>query len=533
MRETIDAALNVMYQHQLMTREQMLNEMLRVKLVERQVRELNSMPDPKELFRLMQQYCEEQMGTSSLGQDAFYQIYRALQPLDLLDFTLAIYENDRTGTIITPKPLNEYIANHLHQQQPAKVLIAEAEKHLAGLNALIDACPGSEFTLTTQLHTMYYLLQLLFVDAPHVRVVFESIYSRLLDNSCYDFIYAMPAAGQKPDVVIDQFITRESEGIALENLMDYLADEGALQIVLPVKIAFASQGYDLLRQQLVSKYGVSGIYALPDGIFRPASSVKYHLFCFARQAQARVTVGELRLTQGRLQAIERRVLSHDEFAAHADWRLELLLSTEDKLLRHFQDSRLSKVRLGDVAEVFRGKSILKNDTGPGEVAVLNLSNIEGGEIDYTALDTIGEPPGKVARYVLAEGDVVLSCRGTAIKSAVFRQQERTVIASANLVVIRPGQSVLPAFLQVFLQSPLGLAMVKSLQRGTVVMNLNHLDIAEMRIPLLPLPEQRAIAERYLHEQAVYKRAVAEAENRWGRVRQELYDRLLGEGLTWE
>lgn len=64
--------------------------------------------------------------------------------------------------------------------------------------------------------------------------------------------------------------------------------------------------------------------------------------------------------------------------SHEDWRIEFLLAADDENIQRFKNSNTQKVKLKDVAEVFRGKSILKKDTTLGNVSILNISNIESG-----------------------------------------------------------------------------------------------------------------------------------------------------------
>ncbi|MCX6347762.1 MAG: restriction endonuclease subunit S, partial [Actinobacteria bacterium] len=184
-----------------------------------------------------------------------------------------------------------------------------------------------------------------------------------------------------------------------------------------------------------------------------------------------------------------------------------------------------KLKLKDIAEVFRGKSILKNDTTLGSISVLNISNVENGEIDYKDMETIEEEERKIKRYELIDGDVVLACRGTAIKSAVFKTQNKTIIASANLIVIRPKEKVIGEYLKMFLESPVGLAIIKSFQRGTTIMNINYLDIMEMEIPLISMSEQREIINKYNDELKIYKKTIKESESRWATTKNSLYNKL--------
>lgn len=237
-------------------------------------------------------------------------------------------------------------------------------------------------------------------------------------------------------------------------------------------------------------------------------------------------MGTVEYERNQFQISDQKLIPRKEFLAQEDWRIELLLSEDDENLQKFKKSNLEKVKLKDVAEVFRGKSILKKDTTLGSIFVLNISNIEQGEINYSEMDSIDEEERKIKRYELFEGDVVLSCRGTTIKSAVFKTQAKIIIASANVIVIRPKGKVLGKYIKIFLESPIGLAMIKSFQRGTTIMNINHSDIMEMEIPILPMSEQQEMVKRYSEELSLYKATISEAENRWNKTKNNLYDQFI-------
>ena len=142
------------------------------------------------------------------------------------------------------------------------------------------------------------------------------------------------------------------------------------------------------------------------------------------------------------------------------------------------------------------------------------------------MDSIEEDERKIKRYELDAGDVVLSCRGTAIKSAVFKKQDRTIIASANLIVIRPKEIIVGDYIKIFFESPIGTAIIKSFQRGTTIMNINHLDIMEMEIPLLALEQQHELIKIYNEELNHYKNVVQQAATKWQNVKNKLYNQLI-------
>jgi hypothetical protein len=426
------------------------------------------------------------------------------------------------GMVISPVYVNHYISDRIQKLRPEKVLITEAEKHLSGLRDIIHYIPKTEVTFTTQYKPMYILLQLAFGEFEHVMIRFESIYTECLLNERFDYIYSLPTFGQKPDELSKEFLTRDSDGIAIENMLDHLNEKGTLDIIVPAKITFAGLGYEKLRSYITKNYHVESIYILPEGTFRPATAIKTYLVSISTMRKEKMAIGTFELGKKAIEIKDTKSISTKEFLSHEDWRIELLLADDDENIQRFHRSPLPKVKLKEVAEVFRGKSILKKDTSLGNIFVLNISNIEHGTIDYREMDTIDEEERKVKRYELATGDVVLSSRGTAIKSAVFEAQDKTIIASANLIVIRPKEKVQGEFIKVFFESPVGLAMIKSFQRGTAVMNINYADIMEMEIPFLSINKQLEMIHQYNDELKIYTETIKQAEIRWSNIKDNIY-----------
>lgn len=527
MNKNIDFALNTLYQRQLSSREQLLNEMLRVKLTSRKLEGTSAVTrDREKLFQYMKQATEDELGFFPADRDDFWDIYGTLKDVDLIDYTLEIYKNDRLGTVISPLYLSSYISNRMKELKPQKILITEAEKHLAGLKGMVSQLNDALITLTTQLKPMFILLQLVFGEKKNVKIRFESIYTGCLGDERFDYIYSLPAFGYKPEEIGKKFLTRDSDGIAIENMLEHLGETGTLDIIVPAKITFAGMGYEKLREYIIKHFSVERIYILPEGTFRPATAIKTLMLTIMNKRQDAVDIGIFELNQSNFEIRDKKAISIKEFLAHEDWRIELLLADDDENIQRFKSSKLIKVKLKDVAEVFRGKSILKKDTSLGSISVLNISNIEDGEINYRDMDTIDEEERKIKRYELYSGDVVLSCRGTAIKSAVFEAQDKTIIASANLIVIRPKDNIKGEYVKIFFESPIGLAIIKSFQRGTNIMNINYADIMEMEIPLLPAAKQEEIIRQYRKELEVYKETVKKAEARWSNIKEGIYNQLM-------
>ena len=144
-------ALNELYRRQISSREQLLGEMIRVKMTSKALKEQPKIKQDKEkLFQLMKKTTEEELGFFPADRDDFFDIFAALEEIDLIQFTLEIYKNDRMGVIIAPQYLTCYIKEQVQKINPNSVLIPEAEKHLAGLKDLATSFTDKSITLTTQ-----------------------------------------------------------------------------------------------------------------------------------------------------------------------------------------------------------------------------------------------------------------------------------------------------------------------------------------------------------------------------------------------
>lgn len=197
-----------------------MNEILRVKLTLKNLSDnSNVLNDKEKLFQFMKKTTEDELGFFPADRDVFFDIFEALKDVDLIDFTLEIYKNDRMGTVISPKYLNAYINEKIQKLKPQKILITEAEKHLSGLREIIKQNYNFELSLTTQLKPMNLLLKLAFGEKSNVTTRFESIYTDCLLDEKFDYIYSLPTFGYKPDELGRTFITRESDGVATQNML--------------------------------------------------------------------------------------------------------------------------------------------------------------------------------------------------------------------------------------------------------------------------------------------------------------------------
>lgn len=462
----------------------------------------------------------------------FLDVYRTLRDFDEVTWADILEYGDERGKFRVPEVLVEEMEK-VFIDGFQEVLIPEAEKFAGSLEWLVDKHPDAHFTLTTMDNFYFQLLEDMFMDNELVDVKQTSIYEYGFTSEKFDTILSVPVFGirDKADEK-SPFIGRDYDLIAAENLALHLNSEGNMAIVLPAKITFGGGRVKELRDFLQSMYAVKEIEELPSGIFEN-TGVKTFLLKVTTGRTDEVTIKRLvsDTENIRRDGIHKLVVADDTFVLEdeltdmGDWNIDRIFESQDEDWIKFQESNVKKVELGDVATIFRGKAV-SNKEPNGSIGVVNISNIEDYEIDYSSLDYIEDAERKIQSYILQEGDLLIPARGTAIRVAIFKEQPYTCIASSNVIVIRAiDERLSTTYLKLFLDSPLGRKMLVARQQGTTVMNISYKELNHMEIPLPSIEEQQNIMDEYNKELEIYKKTIREAENRWASTLSRLQGRI--------
>jgi type I restriction enzyme M protein len=470
--------------------------------------------------------CADKVGVKNPfpNEDVFYNFYRIV--LDggdvnwgeLLQLTI-----ESMKMINLPNALVKLMTEEFGNKRKT-VLIAEAEKFAASLSQIIEEHPDSKFLLTTQNQSYQRVLEKICVGYKNVSVKFTNIYHYEFINERFDLILSNPIFGGRDLVDDDHFICRETDFVALENLSLHLNTGGLLEIVLPARISFAAGKAGDLRQFIQSNYSIRELSELPERIFSHTGIKTYLLKVENRRPSEDEDIDIKKYSAGnrrnRREQISSLNVEDDTFVMlseieeQGNWNVDQIFAKQDEDFIAFQNSTTRKELLKNVAEIFRGKAVKGKDLD-GNIGVVNISNIKDFDIDYDSLDKISLDERKIATYILEEGDIILPARGTAVRTAVFRKQPYTCIASSNLIVIRPNSELLNSiYLKIFIDSPIGKKLVTGMQQGLSTMNISYKDLGNIEIPLPPIEKQQSIAKSYLEELTVYQETVRNAEKRW-------------------
>lgn len=462
----------------------------------------------------------------------FYSTFMAMDDEEI-DWEMVLASADPKKMFYIPKVLIDEFEKHINPNINT-VLIPEAEKFVPYLTELVNRHSNCEFYITTMNSVSRVLLDEMFKRHTNVVVEQTSIYDYEFSAKKFDLIMAVPVFGARERSEVNgDFICREYEMIAVENLLLHLNSSGVLVIVLPARITFAAGSVKDLRDFIQGMYKLEEIAELPTGIFA-STAIKTYMFTITTGRTEDVIIKKYDADTSNIKknGINELVLLDDTFVMLEElsemgyWNVDHIFAMVDEDWQRYQNSSIKKEELGNIAEVFRGKAINKKDPN-GSIGVVNISNLNDFDIDYEGLDHIEEEERKIANYLLKDGDLLLPARGTTIRIAVFQEQKYPCIASSNIIVIRPNEKLLlGTYLKVFLDSPMGNKVLAGKQQGTVVINISYKDLKTLEIPLLRVEEQKMIAEEYEQERFRYVESIRLAENRWNEVMERLQNTVL-------
>ena len=162
--------------------------------------------------------------------------------------------------------------------------------------------------------------------------------------------------------------------------------------------------------------------------------------------------------------------------------------------------------LGDVTwDIFRGYQItsaqidkmLVEKEEEMNYKILEISNInDEGEI-CSNLKMINSGEKNLDRYLLRNGDIVISARGDKVKKCLINiGYDEKIIANGSINVIRANQNSLePLYLKTFLDSEKGNISLNNIKSGVTIPSINVGELKKMIVPCPSMEEQRKITKK--------------------------------------
>jgi type I restriction enzyme, S subunit len=167
----------------------------------------------------------------------------------------------------------------------------------------------------------------------------------------------------------------------------------------------------------------------------------------------------------------------------------------------------------------------------GDTLFLRTTDITSGNIDWTTVPYCAESPADPEKYLLREGDIVISRAGSVGFSYLIQCPPKAVFAS-YLIRFRPF--IAPRYFILFLKSPFYWDSISKREAGIAVGNVNAQKLAAVPLPLPPLPEQKRIVakiEELFSELDAGEESLRVARRQLGVYRQSLLKQAFEGKLT--
>ena len=164
-------------------------------------------------------------------------------------------------------------------------------------------------------------------------------------------------------------------------------------------------------------------------------------------------------------------------------------------------SNAAEIKLTDIASLQRGCTKTAVDfiisDKKTEYQLLSTSNIENDIIDYSTLPYIVNVQ-KYEKYIVQDGDILLSTKTTKLKIAYVNKPSSNIIAGSSVTIIRPKNNIDGAYLYLLLKSKPYRDIINSCLYGNRVCVLSHADLNKLTFAQFPeIDEQKRISSKLI------------------------------------
>ena len=128
----------------------------------------------------------------------------------------------------------------------------------------------------------------------------------------------------------------------------------------------------------------------------------------------------------------------------------------------------------------------------GEIPLLRTTDISSGSVEWDSVPFCKERPEDIEKYLLENGDIVVSRAGSVGVSYLIRQPPRAVFAS---YLIRFKPLIDSAYVAFFMNTSFYWNSISERKLGITVLNVNASKLKTISFPLAPLSEQHRIVAK--------------------------------------
>lgn len=267
-----------------------------------------------------------------------------------------------------------------------------------------------------------------------------------------------------------------------------------------------------IRKELIEKGYIESIIDLPNKIL-PYTNTDISLVVLNKSRKNNnikfVDLKECSLMKGKINIIDlekaKKIIEHESIEVDLkkirDNNFSLNYNTYTGNVEIENGKELGKVSW----DIFRGYQITSSEINQMLVEneeemnykILEISNInDEGEI-CSELKMINSKERNLDRYLLRNGDIIISARGDKIKKCLVNiGYDERIIANGSINVIRADQNkVNPLYLKTFLDSEKGNISLNNIKSGVTIPSINVGELQKMIVPCPSMEEQLKITDK--------------------------------------
>lgn len=366
-----------------------------------------------------------------------------------------------------------------------------------------------------------------------IRLYFTGCYARILENNILTSQYNEEVNVAFAHTPFVMRITRDVDwynrlnkyvgNLKPSQNADWVFADRLLQIIKNKGVMLMSEGslFNLIdteqRKQLINQNMIEGIIKMPSNLLS-YSGVPTSLVIFNKEKKDN-TIKFLDATNMCIKG-RRLVKLNCEEILNA-YNSDGIVTKVDVEQIKYENYQLSVTKYVDVNEIqleneillesvvediFRGVQIPANkideyskvEEDEKVYKLISVGDIQNGSFDIDSLQVI-KNDGKLERYLVKNGDVLISSKSTKVKTAIVENIGDTkLVATGSILVIRcDKEKINPVYLKVFFDSNKGKKILESIQTGTVIISINVSSLLKMRISCVDRKLQDEVAEKFL------------------------------------
>ena len=452
--------------------------------------------------------------------------------------------NRRISEFSTPKDVCEIILEILDVKENEEILDigSGSGNFLANINSKtklngIEISP--QFTLISEIRLACLKNEYEIINTDLFQYYTPKKYNKIFCN----YPWGMRIDKYKMEYILNQndknlfdwkkISSTSTDWMFINSMLTLLDKKGKAIAIMPDGPLFKSID-SIFRKDLVEGNYIEKIISLPNGTFYPITSIKTNIVVFSKNNNNKIEMidasNEYEKVKNRIYLKKNEIINlinlknetkkkkiiEIEKIRNNNYDLTVEKYVGVKEIKYHNPKKLSEF----IIDSFRGYQMTADEQKElmddnGEYEVLMISDIENGMINKNLVKiNLGEK--KLDRYLIKNGDLIISSKGTRIKTAVAQIGDRKIIANGNLIVLRLNQQQLnPYYLEMYLNSSDGIAVLNSIQTGAVIMSINPSRLVEIQISMIDYDQQEILAKKYIskkHQIILAKEHLKKLEN---------------------